>query len=276
MAFIDLWQPVKKVKSPDPEINPDKLQVWMVGHATMLINFYGTTILTDPVFGNWLPFPRRKVGPGLQIEQLPKIDLLLQSHTHWDHFHLPSVKKLAHEDTTVVISTNCSDLVDNMSFKEVVELDEGDTYDHPELKISTYRPHHWGQRVPWETKRRGFNGYVVEKNGKTIFFSGDTGYGSIFKEVGENHDIDIALLPIGAYTPDEFRRVHMNPEDALQAKEELGATEMIPFHFGSFRLSQEPMGEPADWLDHLVTEQGVQGVSILLNGDYYEHDEKNF
>ena len=275
MAFIDLWSPVKRISSDDPKIDSDKLQVWMVGHATMLINFYGTTILTDPVFGNWLPFPRRKVGPGFKISQLPKLDIILQSHTHWDHFHTSSVRQLAHEDTTMFISKNCTDLVEGMSFKSVIELDEGDIHEHSDLRISTYKPHHWGQRVPWEKENRGFNGYVLEKNGKTLFFSGDTGYGPVFKQVRENHDVDIALLPIGAYTPDAFRKVHMNPEDALKAKEDLDATEMIPFHFGTFRLSQEPMGEPADWLDELVTEKNVSGVSILLNGDYYEHDEKN-
>lgn len=272
MAFIDLWSPVKRIRSEDPKIEPDKMQVWMVGHATMLINFYGTTILTDPVFGNWLPFPRRKVGPGLKIEQLPKLDIILQSHTHWDHFHIPSIKKLAHEDTTMIISKNCTDLVEGMTFKEVIELDEGDIHEHSEIRISTYKPHHWGQRVPWESEDRGYNGYVIEKNGKTIFFSGDTGYGPVFKQVRENHDVDLALLPIGAYTPDEFRKVHMNPEDALRAKEELGAKRMIPFHFGSFRLSQESMSEPPNMLRELVEERDLSGVNILFNGEYYEHD----
>lgn len=73
-------------------IDPDQLQIWMVGHATMLINFYGTTILTDPVFGNWLPFPRRIVGPGLQLSQLPKLDMILVSHCHWDHLQRRSVR----------------------------------------------------------------------------------------------------------------------------------------------------------------------------------------
>lgn len=270
-AFFDMLWPVKRIESPNPEIDPEKIQVFMVGHATMLINFYGTTILTDPVFGHWLPFPRRKVGPGFKIEQMPKIDLILQSHMHWDHFHVRSVRKLASDTTSVVLPKECADLVRGMQFKEVKELHEGDVAEFLGLKITTYKPHHWGQRVPWEKMQRGYNAYVIEKNGKSIFFCGDSGHGPVFQEVAKNHTVDIALLPIGAYTPTTFRKVHMNPEDALKAKAELGATAMIPFHFGTFRLAQEPMFEPADWLDDIVTEEGIEGVSILLNGDSYEH-----
>jgi L-ascorbate metabolism protein UlaG (beta-lactamase superfamily) len=270
VAFFDLLKPVKRVSSPDPVIDDSKLQIWMVGHATMLINFYGTKILTDPVFGNWLPFPRRKVGPGLQLSQLPPIDIILQSHTHWDHYHIPSVRKVATPDTTLIIAKNCADLAADINFKAVVELEKGENHHVDDVKITTYQPHHWGQRVPWEKPKRGFNAYVVEKNGQTIFFSGDTGYGPVFSEVKENHEVDLALLPIGAYSPDSFRKVHMNPEDALWAMADLNATEMIPFHFGTFRLSREPMDEPASWLRQLVEQRGLSGVTILHNGEYYE------
>jgi len=246
----------------------------MVGHATMLINFYGTTILTDPVFGDWLPFPRRIVGPGLQLNQLPKLDIILQSHTHWDHFHIPSVRQLASEDTTLIIAQNCSDLAEGMTFKEVIELGKGDTLEHKDITITTYQPHHWGQRVPWEQVKRGHNAYVIEKNGTTIFFSGDSGYGPVFREVGQKHRIDLSFLPIGAYRPRNFRKVHMNPEDALLAMSELGAKAMIPFHFGTFRLSEEPFQEPAAWLRQLLEERAIGGVTILEHGESYEHDQE--
>ena len=274
VSIKDMMRPVKKVSAPDPVIESDKIQVWMVGHATMLINFYGTTILTDPVFGNWLPFPRRIVGPGLQIKQIPKLDIILQSHTHWDHFHIPSVRELAHKDTTLIIAKNCSDLAKGMDFKEIIELEAGDVHEHSDIKITTYQPHHWGQRVPWEKQKRGHNGYVLEKNGKSIFFNGDSGHGPVFEEVAQNHDIDLGLLPIGAYDPSSFRKVHMNPADALRAKQELGAREMIPFHFGSFRLSREPMDEPASFLKKLAEDDSVTGVTILHNGEVYEHAEE--
>jgi L-ascorbate metabolism protein UlaG (beta-lactamase superfamily) len=162
-ALFDLVTPIKKIEAVDPEIKPDKLQVWMIGHATMLINFYGTTILTDPVFGSWLPFPRRKTAPGLQLEQIPPLDFILKSHSHWDHFHLPSVKQLADRTTTVVVAKNCSDLVAGMDFDQVVELNQGQIHQAEDITITTYQPHHWGQRLPWEKPQRGHNAYVIEK-----------------------------------------------------------------------------------------------------------------
>lgn len=274
LSIRDLLRPVQKKPSPNPQINVDTVQVWMVGHATMLINFYGTTILTDPVFGNWLPFPRRITGPGLQINQLPKIDIILLSHAHWDHFHVPSLRKLAHEETTLLISKQCSDLVSGLHFKEVVELSAGDVYTQSDISVTTYQPYHWGQRLPWEKLKRGYNAYVIEKNGKAVFFCGDSGAGPVFKEVGERHAIDIALLPIGAYEPDSFRAVHMNPEDAVRAQTELGARDMIPFHFGTFRLSEESLDEPVRWLEDLMATGVAQGVTILDNGQEYVYREK--
>jgi L-ascorbate metabolism protein UlaG (beta-lactamase superfamily) len=271
LSLLDLTRPVKRVTAPDPVIDPTKLQVWMVGHATMLINFYGTTILTDPVFGNWLPFPRRLVSAGLRIEQLPKIDLVLQSHVHWDHFHIPSVRRIAGPETTLIIAKNCRDLAAKMSWHDIVELDAGDIHEHDDIRISTYRPHHWGRRLPWERQQRGFNAYVIEKAGTSIFFNGDSGYGPVFQEVAKHHTIDLSLLPIGAYDPPSFRPVHMGPDDALQAMVDLKAKAMIPFHHGSFRLSREPMHEPAEKLRALATEHNIAGVNILHNGEYYEH-----
>lgn len=274
VSLFDALRPIKKVRAVDPEIHPDKLQIWMVGHATMLINFYGTTILTDPVFGNWLPFPRRIVSAGLTIEQLPKIDIMLISHAHWDHLHIPSIRKLAHEDTTVILSKNCSDLIAGMEFKEVIELENGDICHCRGLEFTTYQPHHWGRRLPWENMKRGYNSYVIEKGDKAIFFCGDSGYGSVFQEVGSAHTIDIAMLPIGAYHPPSFRKVHMDPKDALQAMIDVDAKTMIPFHYGSFRLSKEPMDEPASRLKNLIKDHVADRVPILENGEYYEHSEE--
>ena len=267
-ALKDALKPVKRIKSPDPVVDERKIQIWMIGHATMLINFYGTVILTDPVFGKWLPFPRRIIDPGLKIKQLPKIDFILQSHMHWDHFHIRSVKKIANADMKIIMPEDCADLTKGMDFKAVVEMKPGETREESGVKITTYRPHHWGKRVPWEEEVRGYNSYVLEKNSQKLFFCGDSGYGPVFREVYEAHgSMDISLLPIGAYDPPSvMKKEHMDPEEALQAKRDLDAKIMIPFHFGNFRLSEEPMDEPVERLLSLISKQNIGGVQVLYNG----------
>ena len=271
ISLADVLVPVKKVRGSGGEkivIDPDAIQVWMIGHATTLINLYGTTILTDPVFSKWLPFPRRKVAAGFRVEDLPDIDIIAVSHAHWDHFNIPSIRKLVHKTRTHVIPQNCSDLLSKIPCNEVVEVGWNERKDIHGVAVYSYKPKHWGTRLPWEKMDRLYHSYVFEKNGVSIFFCGDSGYCDVFfKEVGEKHEFDVALLPIGAYNPPSFKHVHMDPEDAVQAFRDLKAKYMIPIHWGTFRLSREPMREPAERLARIAEVSQLETVCIVPSGE---------
>jgi L-ascorbate metabolism protein UlaG (beta-lactamase superfamily) len=263
--------PPKKVNATTVKIKNDELKVWMIGHATTLINFFGTTILTDPVFVRGIPFPSRLIEPGLAMNQLPKIDFLLISHAHMDHFNKSSLKKLSVLVDTIIIPRNCKSLLKNISYKTVIELDWEQETKIADVTIKAFQPIHWGDRYPWQAYlNRGYNSYILQKNGKTVFFCGDSGYGNFFKKLGSLFDIDIALMPISAYSPSVFRKVHLNPEDAILAFTELRAKHLVPIHWGNFRLSFEPIKEPAKWLAKLAEKNGISNkLHILENNENF-------
>jgi len=270
-GFLDAMQPLQKVDlSEKIEINTNEMRIWYVGHATVLINFFGTTILTDPVLVNWIPFPRRIVAPGYRAHEIPHLDYILVSHAHFDHFNKPTLKKLAQKTNTIVIPHQCSDLLFGLGYNNIVELNWGISIQKENVTIHAVKPQHWGRRIPWENVVRHYSSYIIEKNGVGIFFGGDSGYGPFYKKVEEKFDIDVALLSIGAYSPPSFRKMHKNPEDALRAFSDLQAKHMIPIHFGSFRLSLEPMEEPPALLATLAEEQSITNrVHILKNGESF-------
>lgn len=269
--IIDGFTPIKKIAREEISIDPSEVRVWRIGHATMLINFYGTTILTDPVFTNWIPIPKRIVAPGIALNDLPNLDYILVSHAHWDHFSVPSLEKLADKTETLIVPKNCSDLVKHIPFKRVVELPWGEPFIDKQLTFNSVEPQHWGQRMPWEKVIRFYNSIIIEKNGKAIFFGGDTGYGPFFKEVGETYNIDIAILGIGSYCPQSFEYSHKNPEQAVQAMIDLGAKYMTPMHYGDIRLSLEPMSEPPIRLKAAAKKEGLESrIHILDNGKSFK------
>lgn len=252
--------------------DPNKLTVTYIGHATVLINFFGTTILTDPVYSHRLGvILKRKVYPGLKLEDLPRLDFVVASHPHLDHFDRPTLRRLAHKTANLVIPKNTSDLITNLGFSRFTELHWEDELDLNGLKIQAIKPQHWGARLPWESIPRGYNSYLLRKNGINILFAGDTGYTENFKKIANQFPIDIALLPITAYNPPAFRPMHMNPEDAIRVFLETKAKYLIPIHWGTFRLSLEPMDEPPRLITDLMTKNGMQqNLALLKPGEMFE------
>ena len=270
LSLRDIFTPLSKPTREKLEIRPDELRVWMIGHATVLINFFGQVVLTDPVLSSWLPFPRRLVAAAYSADELPPIDYLLISHAHLDHCHLKSLKRLSPKVSTAVLPQNCSDLVRGMGYRRVIELQPGETH-LGDVTIKALKVEHWGLRYPWERIPRGYNGYLLERKGKSVFFAGDTGYGKFFQELGIKYQVDCALLPISAYNPPMFREYHLHPGDAIRAFEDLRARHLIPIHWGNFRLSMEPMSEPINLLTHLVQKEGIESrVHILQNGESFK------
>jgi L-ascorbate metabolism protein UlaG (beta-lactamase superfamily) len=253
--------PASKLKA-FPRDNPG-IQMGWVGHSTMLLSFYGTLILTDPNFSHRIFVARRAVDLPIRPEEIKELDLVLISHPHYDHLDLPSLKRLPRE-TPVIVPPGCKDLIDGLGFSKVVEMKWGETFPANGLRVEAFRPMHWGRRSPFEDEERGYNSYLLTKNGKAILFAGDTGYSRVFGEKGEGREILVAFFPISAYKPDWFRQNHATPEEALKMFMESGARYMVPIHWGTFILSHEPLEEPYKRLKAEASRLGIEDRVIIL------------
>jgi L-ascorbate metabolism protein UlaG (beta-lactamase superfamily) len=207
------------------------------------------------------------VAPGLPQGGIPDLDIVLVSHGHHDHLDLATHRRLRKRRTVAVVAENLGDLVDGLGYDRVVEMPWGREFEHKGVKITALGVNHWGTRglLP---DRRGYTGFLIQGKSGTVFFPGDTAYTPLFREYGQRFAIDVAILPIGAYRPASFRRVHMNPEDALRALVDLNARHLVPIHWGTFVLSYEPPEEPPQWIRRLAVEAGLEAKLALL-----EHGE---
>jgi L-ascorbate metabolism protein UlaG (beta-lactamase superfamily) len=249
-----------------PGARTGEIAVTYVGHATALVQLGGVNILTDPVYSQRLILPKRLVEPGIALRDLPPLDIVLVSHGHLDHLDVPTHRRLP-KDAVAVVARNLGDLMRPCGYRRVVELAWGETFRYRDVTVTALPVKHWGTRglLPDD---RGYTGFLLESPSGTVFFPGDTAYFPGFSEYGERFDIDVALLPIGAYNPPAFRRVHMNPEDALQAFADLRARHLVPIHWGTFVVSLEPIDEPTAWLADLAAAAGVRDrVAILQHGE---------
>lgn len=243
-----------------------EIAVTYVGHATALVQLGALNLLTDPVYSSRLLLPKRMVEPGIPLAELPALEVVLVSHGHFDHLDLPTHRRLPKE-AAVVCAAGLADLLRPCGYREVVELKWGDRLTLRGITITAVPVKHWGTRALLFDER-GYTGFVIESTAGTVFFPGDTAYFDGFREYGRRYDIDVALLPIGAYSPAAFRRVHMNPADALQAFADLRARYMVPIHWGTFMVSYEPTHEPPRWLRALARANGVgERVLILRPGE---------
>ncbi|MBO6807555.1 MAG: MBL fold metallo-hydrolase [Thalassospira sp.] len=238
------------IHNPDPS----RLQVTWVGHATVLVQYGGLNILTDPVFSERAsPFkrlgPKRYTQPGLAIEQLPKLDLVLLSHNHYDHFDLASLTQLGNAPRYVLPLKN-GPLLEKAGIRadRYVELDWDESHHHDDLKITHVPSNHWSSRTTKDRKEMLWGGYVLEfADGYRFYFVGDTGWNeALFTEMSAIHGgIDFGLIPIGAYDPRDFmRNSHCNPEEAIQIMQKMGVKQALAIHWGTFVLTAEPVDEP--------------------------------
>ena len=240
----------KIVKENLEKLKNDDYIAW-IGHATFLIKLGETTIITDPVFsknaGPLIFGPKRYVEPAIQLKEIPKINVFLLTHNHYDHQDMSTIRGFPYKNAKVLLPLKLGKY-----FKRYKDVNEMDWYDeiqvNNDLKITLLPAVHWSKRSLTDTNKTLWGNFLIEYKNKKIFFACDTGYGNIYKELGENYGpIDLTMINIGAY---DFRPMfeksiyHTTPEEALNVAQDLKSRKVLGTHWGTFVLSLEPIMEP--------------------------------
>ena len=223
-----------------------------IGHATFLIKLGDTTIITDPVFsknaGPLIFGPKRYTEPALKLNEIPKTDLFLLTHNHYDHQDMSTIIRYPYKNSKVLVPLKLGRYFTNYRFKDVNEMDWYDEIKVNDLKITMLPAVHWSKRSLTDINKTFWGNFLIEYDGKKIFFACDTGYGNIYKELGEKYGpIDLTMINIGAY---DFRPMfdrsiyHTTPEEALNVARDLKSKKVLATHWGTFVLSLEPIMEP--------------------------------
>jgi L-ascorbate metabolism protein UlaG (beta-lactamase superfamily) len=247
---------------PVPRPSVGRLTITFVGHATVLLTTAQSRVLTDPLLTDFLWGLRRAQAAALHPEAAAQVSLVLVSHAHHDHLHLPSLRRLP-RTAALVVPPRCAPLVEPLGFRRVVVLEPGQSFTDRDVVVTAVPARHDGARGPLDWTWRGASGYVVRTGGAggvSAYFAGDTAYFSGFEEIGRRLRPQVALLPIAGYEPLALRATHMSPLDALYAFEDLGAELLIPIGHGSFPTGYEPLDEPLRWLGELCAERADRGL----------------
>ncbi|MGM0883425.1 MAG: MBL fold metallo-hydrolase [Bacillota bacterium] len=281
---------IRRLKMKDysfavPNVEPDiaylqnnrkRPSITWVGHSTFLIQLEGLNIITDPVWSGQMAFQKRLAPPGIPIDDVPPIDVVLISHSHYDHLNINSLRKLA-GTKQLLVPAGLSTKLRMKGFTRIKELHWWESTYIQGVKFTFVPSQHWTRRNPWDMNSSHWGGWVMEpsasRSGRvegrpavepwaerpivsaapTIYFAGDSGYFQGFKEIGRRFPIDVALMPIGAYEPEWFMGPsHITPEQAIQAFEDTGAKWFVPMHYGAFKLADDT---PREALDRLETER---------------------
>jgi len=246
-----------------PKLIRGQVALTWIGHASFLIQFTDLNVLIDPNFANWLFLLKRIKRAGLKIKDLPPIDLVLLTHAHFDHFHKPTLRRLPHPKIGIM-PRGVGELAHDLGFARIIELDWWESFSHRDWKVTFTPSQHWGARTLHD-HHRGYGGFVLEHQGRKIYHAGDSAYFDGFKDISKRLRPEIALLPIGAYHPASFRRVHMGPDEAVKAFKELGSRWLVPMHYGAFKLSFEDINEPPRWLVEIAIKENLTDNLRMLD-----------
>jgi L-ascorbate metabolism protein UlaG (beta-lactamase superfamily) len=243
--IVDAPQP-----APPGRTENDRLRVTFINHATVLIQMDGLNVLTDPIWSTcaspvgWLG-PKRVRAPGVRMEDLPRIDVVLISHDHYDHLDLPTLRILAERDKPLVLTgLRVGSFLASEPFRGIHELDWWQSYRDQATGVSfTFVPAlHQSGRLPFFTNRTLWGGFVLEgATGRRIYFAGDTGYGSFLDEIRKRFPgFQLTILPVGSYEKRWFmKNQHMNPDDAVRAHLLLNSSQSMGIHYGTFKEHPE-------------------------------------
>lgn len=282
------WRQERKQKKKDysfqiPNVPPEldylhanrlDTSITWIGHSTFFIQYEGLNILTDPVWAKRMGFERRMGEPGIEIGQVPQVDVILISHSHYDHLHMASIRRLYRKGTLLVVPVGLRKKMVRKGFDNCIELKWWEHTVVHNVKISFVPTQHWTRRTPFDTNSSHWGGYVLEPANAlspsgneqeeallppNLYFAGDSGYFPGFKDIGNRYKIHVALMPIGAYEPEWFMTSqHVNPEEALRAFLDVKAETMIPMHYGTFRLADDTAREA---LDRMEAERKRLGIA---------------
>ncbi len=248
-----------------PKLSSGQVAITWIGHASFLVQFNDLNVLIDPNFANWLFLLKRVKRCGMKIKDLPPIDLVLLTHAHFDHFHKPTLRRLPNPKLGIM-PWGVGELAHDLGFGRIIELDWWETFTHANWRVTLVPSKHWGART-LRDHHRGYGGFVLEHQGRSIYHAGDSAYFDGFKEIGRICRPEIALLPIGAYHPESFRHVHMGPDEAIKVFKDLRSRRLIPMHYGSFRLAFEDIDEPPRWLQEIAEREKLMNkLNILEEG----------
>jgi L-ascorbate metabolism protein UlaG (beta-lactamase superfamily) len=278
---------------PAVRVDGERMVATWVGHATVLIQTQGLNILTDPIFSNYAApvnaFVKRVAPPGIRFEDLPKIDVILVSHNHYDHMDLPTIKRLWERDHPKIITSLGNDTVMGATGATVMAADWGGRFTiKPGIDVIITRNHHWGSRWGSDQRRALWSSFVVTLPGGNIFFAGDTGYGDGKwpVEAAAYGPVRFAMIPIGAFrfAPGQMEiGSHIGPIKAERVFAGLGAAFAMPVHWGTFQLSYEARDTPPKMLAEVMKCGGYadpsvfagQGIGVpVLVPDYRKPDAR--
>lgn len=259
---------------PATRVEGDSVVLTFVNHSTFLIQTNGLNILTDPVWSkrvgpaSWLGI-KRKRPPGLRFEDLPPIDLVLLSHSHYDHLDLPTIRKLVKAHNPLFVTAlGVSYLPKSVGARTARELDWNDTLQvKPNLRITCLQAQHFSNRGLGDRYETLWCSYLIHTPFGATFFCGDSAYGPHYKRIGEQttEPIKLALLPIGSYKPAWFMApVHMSPAGAVQAFLDMGAKQAVGIHFGTFQQGDDGLVEPAEDLRKALGANNIPDARFLV------------
>jgi L-ascorbate metabolism protein UlaG (beta-lactamase superfamily) len=256
--------PAELTPTPQYWNSQDITAAWL-GHSTVLLNFYGVNILTDPALGRRVGADtlfgtigaKRLIAPALLARQLPPIDLVLLSHAHMDHLDPATLRALPGRPRAVT-ARNTLDLLRDTRLNEPRELAWGERTRistlNGEVDIAAFEVKHWGARWRVDT-HRGYNGYTITREGRSLLFGGDTAWCGSFRGLRRQGPFEMAIMPIGAYQP--WIGAHCTPEQAVRMANDAGARFVLPIHFKTFPLGREGSIEPMERLEGAVEAERI-------------------
>lgn len=274
-----------------------------IGHSTFLLQHSGLNIVTDPVWTTQIGVHKRMSTPGVPLEDMPPVDVVLVSHSHYDHLSITSLRRL-HGPKTLLVPAGLRQKLQLKGFMRVKELHWWESCVVRGVKFTFVPAQHWSRRTPWDMNRSHWGGWVIEStaaheaalheaehavqhatgyvpdpqteshdgrpvvsqtHSPTVYFAGDSGYFRGFCEIGKRFSIDVAMMPIGAYEPEHFMGPqHVTPEQALQAFLDTGADWFVPMHYGAFKLADDTPREALDRLESGRRSLGIDPKRLVM------------